>query len=121
MARKLTQRELNALVSELSRRHLEKFDIYLFGSTAKGLATKHSDRDFCIVVPDKTHDLDGLWIKLTATLGPKGYDFDLIIVTQSDYKKNKISPILHEIRKTGIKVYSALSTARNDRTKASTP
>lgn len=109
MARKLTKRELNALVSELVRQGLKTFDIYLFGSAAKGLATKHSDRDFCIVVPDGTPDIGGLWVQLTTTLGLKGFDFDLVIVTQSDYSTNKISPILHEIRKTGIKVLDGLT------------
>jgi predicted nucleotidyltransferase len=104
MARKLTKRELNALVTELSRLGVEGFEIILFGSTAKGLATKHSDRDFCIVVPDDTADLHRLWVKLNGTLGIKGFNFDLIIVTRSDYKNDKISPILHEIRKTGIRV-----------------
>jgi predicted nucleotidyltransferase len=111
MARKLTKRELNALVSALVRQGLKTCDIYLFGSTAKGFATRHSDRDFCIVVPDGTSDIDGLWVKLTTTLGLKGFDFDLVIVTQSDYRTNKISPILHEIRKTGIKVHTGLESS----------
>lgn len=106
MARKLTKRELNALVAEIKRLNIKKFDVYLFGSTAKNLATKFSDRDFCIVVPDLTPDLDQVWIKLIGTLGIKGFNFDLFVVKQSEYKQNKLSPILHEIRTTGIQVYS---------------
>ena len=107
MARKLTKRELKALVSELRRHNLKKCDIYLFGSTAKGFATKHSDRDFCMIMPDDTQNLDHLWVRLVASLGMKGFNFDLVIVTQSNFKKNKISPILHEIRETGIEVHAA--------------
>ena len=111
MARKLTKRELKALVQEIRRCDLSTFDIYLFGSAAKGLATKHSDRDFCIVVPDNTPNTDQHWHTLMRNLCPKGFDFDILIVTKSEFEKNKISPILHEIRMHGINVYSTNGSA----------
>ncbi len=109
MAHKLTSRELKALTSELQKIGILHFEIFLFGSTAKGEAKAHSDRDFCIVVPNGiVIDLDKAWIAvLTAALGMKGFNFDIILTTKNEFKNNKISPILHQVRISGKKVLEA--------------
>ena len=104
MAVKLSERELKALIHELAVVELTWTEIYLFGSTAKGHAGPDSDRDFCVVIPKQPHNMHQLDIKLNSTLGLKGYNFDIIITTAREFKQNKVSPILHEIRKTGVKV-----------------
>jgi predicted nucleotidyltransferase len=104
MAVKLTKKELKALTDELSRIGVKWTTIYLFGSTAKGHADKDSDRDFCVIVPDATTNVDRLWVKLNASLGTKGYNFDVLLAKEGDFAKSTISPIFHEIKSTGIKV-----------------
>lgn len=104
MAVKLTKKELNALLRALERMGVTWTAVYLFGSTAKGFATRESDRDFCVIVPDKTPDTADLAAKLTGSLGLAGFNFDIIVTTTTEFRSNKISPILHEIRQTGIKV-----------------
>jgi predicted nucleotidyltransferase len=101
---KLSKRELDALIEELAAVNLQWSEIYLFGSTAKGYAGPHSDRDFCVVIPKKPRNLHQIDIKLNKTLGLKGFNFDIVTTTTREFKKNKISPILHEIRTTGMKV-----------------
>ncbi len=104
MARRLTKKELNALTSELKKLNANWKAIYLFGSTAKGTATAHSDRDFCVVMPTGSKDLDRLWVKLNGQLGYKGFHFDIVVTDEKEFLKNMISPILHEIRTTGVRV-----------------
>ena len=104
MATKLTKRELKALIDELEGVKLAWSAIYLFGSTAKGYATPESDRDFCVVLPRKNSNIRELDIKNNCALGLKGYNFDIVITTEREFKNNKISPILHEIRTSGVKV-----------------
>lgn len=104
MASRLTKRELKALTSALDQLGVAWEAIYLFGSTAKGFATKDSDRDFCVIVPDDTQNIDAHWNKLSSSLGLKGFNFDILLTTESEFLTNKVSPILHEIRNTGIKV-----------------
>jgi predicted nucleotidyltransferase len=100
VASKLTKRELNALIKSLDQHGIKWSSIYLFGSTARGEATKHSDRDFCILVPDNGKDIDRQGIKVNAQLGLAGFNFDVLFTTTTEFRKNKISPILHEIRTT---------------------
>jgi predicted nucleotidyltransferase len=104
MASKLTKRELKALIDAMQDHNIAWSSIYLFGSTAKGHATRHSDRDFCIVLPDREKKLGRREIKLNAQLGFSGYNFDVIFTTATEFRKNRLSPILNEIRTTGIQV-----------------
>lgn len=104
MAVKLSKRELNALIKELNAAGLEWTSIYLFGSTAKGYATAQSDRDFCILVSQYPKNLKQIDIQINKCLGLKGFNMDILIKTENEFKTNRTSPILHEVRTTGIRV-----------------
>jgi DNA polymerase sigma len=104
MAVKLKQKEVLALTKALRTNEVSWKAIYLFGSTAKGYATKNSDRDFCIVLDDR-YKLDSkLESQIVGNLCFAGFNFDILFTTQSEFKNNKLSPILHEIRTSGIKL-----------------
>lgn len=73
----------------------------LFGSHAKGLATNRSDIDLCLVVGNKT-DILRTRIDANSIAGRNGINADIVVTSVQDWKKDMISPLLHEIRTHGI-------------------
>lgn len=78
--------------------------VILFGSYAKGTQHKWSDIDVCVVSPKFKDSWKALTylslkrpIKLNYTIEPVGYE-------PKDFKGFSLSPIVDEIKKTGIEI-----------------
>jgi|GEM_PF-2205454 hypothetical protein len=105
MAARLTKLERKSLLEILGERNVPWIDVWLFGSTAQGLADSGSDRDFLVILPDSfKEDLFLLQCKLNGMAGIRGLRFDILLARQHDFLTNMVSPILHEVRKWGKKV-----------------
>lgn len=77
--------------------------IYLFGSHARGRATARSDIDLCIVVSTRLFNAnDNIESEIRVAVNKLLYNTDVIVVSERDFKNNRLSPILHEIRKNSI-------------------
>ncbi len=78
--------------------------LILYGSHARGRAHKDSDIDLCVIlkgeIPNrykKRDELRRLCMKVDVLIEP-------VVFSLKDYKKNRVSPLLHEIRKEGIEI-----------------
>jgi predicted nucleotidyltransferase len=100
LARRLTKKELNALIKILADCKVSWSAIWLFGSTAQGLAGPDSDRDFLVVVPDGLKkNVSQFQCDVNVLAGLRGYNYDILLRTEKDFDQNKLSPIIHEVRK----------------------
>jgi predicted nucleotidyltransferase len=90
---------------ELRRRNIHPDIILLFGSYAKGTATKHSDVDLAVVSRDfgKNRIKEGIILnKILFKLFPEA---EAIPIGLKDFlDKENVSPILSELKKTGIAI-----------------
>ncbi|MBI5138383.1 MAG: nucleotidyltransferase domain-containing protein [Candidatus Vogelbacteria bacterium] len=98
------KRALSYLNRLKKNQNLKISSAYLFGSYAKGTSGKWSDIDVCVVSPNlKNIDaLVFLWRNLTAEdsqdrIEPIGFD-------EEEFNEDTPSPIIHEIKKTGIRL-----------------
>ncbi|MBL6988430.1 MAG: nucleotidyltransferase domain-containing protein [Bacteriovoracaceae bacterium] len=105
MVKKRVRQQVEKLKKLLTQHNFEYQSIILFGSYAQGLESKHSDIDLCIVVDNKKkEEIPELRSKLNGLVGINGLNMDIIVATIKDYENNLLSPLLHEVRKKGIKV-----------------
>jgi predicted nucleotidyltransferase len=71
--------------------------IYLFGSYAYGLPTSKSDIDIYTVVPDNTHNMPSLYVKVMTDLNDQGiYFIDLLFGKESIFDRRKHEYILEK-------------------------
>ena len=86
----------NQIVSKFS-----PIDIYLFGSYAKGLITKKSDIDLCVIID--TDNKRELVQKILFEVESNN-DLDVIIYTRDEWENHKDNPstFAHIIKKTGV-------------------
>ena len=78
--------------------------LILFGSQARGTAHKDSDIDVCVISPIFGKDPITEKFKLLY-LGPQiDTRIQAVPFSTKDFLKNKISPLLHEIRQEGIDI-----------------
>ncbi len=102
MSRKILQTTLTQFKKILKEKKVPIKTLILFGSHAKGFAKKYSDVDVCVVCKDNSEiDVKELQCELNGEAGRNGLNMDIIVTTWSNYLRNKVSPILHEIRETG--------------------
>ena len=79
--------------------------VILFGSHARGEATERSDVDLCFVFAYVTEArVKQLESALRLLAGRNGFDIDIIATNVTQYRTNRLSPILHQIRKDGVEV-----------------
>lgn len=86
----------------LNQEHVGYDSIYLFGSYAKGKASKHSDIDVAVVVQSKNQDLFATQLKLKRLAPKVDARIEPIILEKSDFKKDSITIMAHEVQTTGI-------------------
>lgn len=106
------QRSIKTSVRELVRKIRSILDdqnvpyaqLILFGSQARGDARPQSDIDLCIVLKSRLKKPEDLQCNANMWFAVAGIPADIIVVTDSDYRKNMISPILHEVRTYGLDV-----------------
>lgn len=80
--------------------------IILFGSQAKGVATKESDIDLAIVSRKFKKDLAKERVLLNKISHQLNAPLEVVAIRYKEYmKKETISPILNEIFKTGIVLF----------------
>ncbi len=102
MAKKSIRKEVASLKKALKRRNVPVRMLVLFGSHARGMASKHSDVDICVVCETgKIKDPKDLQSHLNCDMGMAGINMDVIVTTYKEFRLNMISPILHEIRTYG--------------------
>ena len=82
-----------------------KSRLVLFGSHAKGLAHKDSDLDLCLIFPNRVRDIQAIGNKISIELNfHRHIAADVLVCYERDYQKNRLSPILHEIRTYGVEI-----------------
>lgn len=99
------QKQIAKLRTLLKKRQVVVKKLILFGSHARQLATKRSDVDICVVCDTRSvRDPKELQSYLNCDAGMAGMNMDIIVTTYRSFRNDKLSPILHEIRKHGIEV-----------------
>lgn len=100
---KKVRRSIDAYVSVLAK-DIPITGVYLFGSHAKGTARPDSDIDLAVISPKFGRDShrDGKWLVRKIWDTPFK-NIDVVGYSPLDFK-NRSSPILDEIHKTGILV-----------------
>lgn len=77
-------------------------DLILFGSHAKSKAVLESDIDICIVIDCGTDaEFEKQRRAATFAANQTKENLDIIVVTKKDFFTNRLSPNLHEIKKSG--------------------
>ena len=74
----------------------------VFGSHAKGLATKSSDLDVCIIFADKVKLAPDMTALLRYKLGRLNLNIDLSSLYLSEIRHNKLSCFVNEIKKSSM-------------------
>jgi len=92
---------INSFIKILKEHNYFFQKIILFGSHARNLATKRSDIDLCVIYNGPEKDLKLIQQKLNGLAGLHGFNMDIIVTSPKEFRTNKISPILHEIRTYG--------------------
>lgn len=89
----------------LAREQIEYVQLILFGSRAQGFEREDSDIDLCLVADTRSkRQLDQLSSAANIALGLNGVNVDLLVYSRQAFAKPSISPILHQIRVTGIDI-----------------
>lgn len=78
--------------------------VILYGSYARNQQTEQSDIDICILVPDALTELQDVSTKIRYQAYRTGRDMDIVVYRKTDYQKNKLSPLIHEIKKHGLDI-----------------
>lgn len=110
MAKKTSLKQIEKIVKEyIELLKADGFDIekiLLYGSYAKGKQKKNSDIDICIIsdkfgknpIEEGKYLFRKLWLMKNTNIEPIGYSPDYF------YRKNNLSPLINEIKKTGIEL-----------------
>lgn len=96
---------IKKLLKRFKEEHFEFQQIYLFGSHAKGFGRADSDIDLCIVQDDtfEKHHLRE-WSCALRIAGELMISADIVLTTEHEFRTNLVSPLIHEIRNSGIQV-----------------
>lgn len=98
-----TKQIVNKYINNLLQDGLKVQAAYIYGSYAKGNFAQDSDIDICIVSSDISAENEQDWIRL----GKARWDIDLRLApvgySTKEFKK-EWTPLLQEIKETGIKV-----------------
>lgn len=94
---------VNKYISKLLQEGLKVQAAYIYGSYAKGSFAEDSDIDVCIVSSDVSAGNEQDWVRL----GRARWDVDLRLAPvgySTDEFKNGWTPLVQEIKETGIRV-----------------
>ena len=89
------------------RKALEKQGIpvsklLLYGSRARGNHRRESDIDVCVISPQLGRDIIGDGVLVSTIAHQIDPLIEATFFSLKDWQNNRISPLLHEIRKNGI-------------------
>lgn len=96
------QKSIQSYIQGLEADGLPVTKVILFGSYAKGKANKWSDIDLCVISPqfkDAWSALQYLWSK---RIEDEGITIEPVGFSAKDFKEE--TPLVHEIRTTGVRV-----------------
>jgi predicted nucleotidyltransferase len=92
----------------LNSRGIDTFEIYLFGSRARGDFSSSSDYDILIILKKKLgmKDKIKLFTNLRRLLAKQRYNVDVVIKSadEANYYKNKVGHIVRNALKEGIAI-----------------
>ncbi|AIS51441.1 DNA polymerase sigma [Thermoanaerobacter kivui] len=82
------EKEIQSIKNQIIQKYKPE-DIYLFGSCARGIITKRSDIDICVIIAtdNKRKLIQQMLIELDYTV-----DIDIIVYTPEEWKKYKNDP-----------------------------
>jgi uncharacterized protein len=93
---------ISRVIKILKGEEIEFQKIILFGSQARGDARPDSDFDFCIVVSDLVENPQEIQRQASKHVALAGIPADFFVATAKQYNTDRVSPLLHEVRKDGI-------------------
>ncbi|MBF0493018.1 MAG: nucleotidyltransferase domain-containing protein [Deltaproteobacteria bacterium] len=105
MVKKTILNRLKKFHQLLLKEGVEVSALVLYGSYARGTAHRDSDIDVCVVSPQFGKDRFEEGVFLRHISGRVHALIEPVPCSLKDYQKNKVSPLLHEIRKEGITVF----------------
>ncbi len=104
MVKKTLKNKIKRYAELLEKSGIPVQQMILFGSHAKGEASKDSDIDLCVVSKkfgiNRLDEIEIL-LKLAQEIDSR---IEAIPTSPKMWKTDKVSPILHEVRQKGIKV-----------------
>jgi predicted nucleotidyltransferase len=103
-SRKDIERFLRTFRKSLEKAGVKVESMVLFGSFARDQQHAQSDIDLCIVVPDSVKDTKPVHLKIVNLVYQAKRDIDVVTLRKSTYLKDRLSPLVHEIRKFGIQI-----------------
>lgn len=96
---------LIAFIERLEIRKIPFVSVHVFGSVARGTNTPQSDLDLCVVLSDDAKkNIRKYWISAMGAATDLMLNADVVVFTETDFKTNTLSPLLHEIKKKNIRV-----------------
>lgn len=99
------QEQVKLFVSNLKNLKIPFLEVYVFGSHARARAGERSDIDLFVVLPDKeVSDPFECRVRVMRAVTLSHLNADVVVASKTDFAKNLVSPILHQIRKDGIRV-----------------
>lgn len=105
MARRKALALIRKFLKIVDKQGIRYETVLLFGSHARGEARPQSDVDLCFVFSRRTRPrVLALQDDLRMLAARNGFNFDIIATSLGEFRNNRVSPILHEIRKDGVVV-----------------
>lgn len=105
MVQKRTVQKILSAEKCLRKHGYHIVNLILFGSRARNRQHRDSDIDLCVVA----HHLGNRWherLKMQKLLQPIDQQFDVFPCTPQEYRNNRLSPLLDQVRKTGVDLSS---------------
>jgi len=94
-------KEINNYIQVLKKNKLPIDKVYLYGSYAKGTPHKWSDIDLCVISPKFKNSWTATQFLWQKRIKDEGLTIEPIGFNPTDFK-DKFSPLVTEIKKTGI-------------------
>lgn len=104
MVKRGIKRDIEKFKLILNENNISWDRILLFGSSARGLNSKGSDIDICVILKKDEKNISSIASRLNGLAGLNDLNMDIIVTTMKKYQTNMVSPILHQIRKFGIEI-----------------
>ena len=102
MDRRTAKNSLKNLLAIIDENDVPVHKVVVFGSHAKGMASKSSDLDVCLIFLDRIKDADKLTAHLRYKMGQINLNIDLSSLYTSQIKGDRMSSFVNEIKKTSI-------------------
>lgn len=107
----MTRAQAQTVISEMVRRIVSGFDpekVILFGSYARGTATRDSDVDLAVIFPRLRGRRRDKMVEIRVALYGMGIPKDVVVMTKKDLEQQKdvVGSIAHVVAKEGKILYA---------------